>query len=316
MNVLAGDLGGTHARFGIAEFVEDRVHFILTCRLASAKFSELSELVAQFRAEAGTALDDIDAACLAIAGPVSPDGCRARFTNLPWQADADALSGQLGMPVRLTNDFAAIAAGIDNVPASGRVTLQAGDPAPSGVRLAIGAGTGLGVCALLGTGPAMRLLPGEGGHIGFSPQDPTQQRIHDALRARRGRVTAESIVSGPGLTALHEVLAGESLDPATIAMRAIDGDARCRATTDAFFGAYGAVAGDLAMAFLARGGVYLAGGVTQKLLPLLADSPFLANFRAKAEHADLVATMPVHVVTDPDIGLAGAARLALADPSG
>jgi len=104
------------------------------------------------------------------------------------------------------------------------------------------------------------------------------------------------------------VLAGENLDPAVIAERALAGDAAARRTTDLFFAAYGAFAGDMAMTVLARGGVYLAGGVTQRLLPLLAESDFLAAFNAKAEHADMVRRMPVWVVTDPEIGLRGAAE--------
>jgi len=168
----------------------------------------------------------------------------------------------------------------------------------------IGAGTGLGMAILAG----QDILPSEGGHVGFAPRDDTQLRVWTVLQQEHGRVTAERVISGPGLAAIHRVLAGADLDPAVIAERALAGETAARRTTDLFFAAYGAFAGDMAMTVLARGGVYLAGGVTQRLLPLLAGSDFLAAFNAKAEHADMVRRMPVWVVTDPEIGLRGAAE--------
>jgi glucokinase len=233
-----------------------------------------------------------------------------RFTNLPWQADVAALTACTGMPVKLVNDFAAVAAGVTVCTTDQLVTLQVGAPLPGGLRLVIGAGTGLGVAAMLGDGRTLHILPSEGGHVGFSPLDATQSRIHAELLARHGRVTAERVISGPGLRAIHQVLTGQMLDPAEIAQRALAGDQEALATTDAFFSAYGAFAGDLAMAFLPRGGLYLAGGVTQRLLPLIERSPFLTAFNAKAEHAALVAQMPVHVLRDEAIGLTGAAVFA------
>ncbi|MDP1525883.1 MAG: ROK family protein [Rhodocyclaceae bacterium] len=311
MKVLAGDLGGTKALIGIAMIDPGQTPvFTHTRRLASADFSDCRALLASFCAEAGEALHGVTQACLAVAGPISADGRQARFTNLPWQADVAVLAACTGMPVKLVNDFAAVAAGVTVCAADQLVTLQAGTPLPDGLRLVIGAGTGLGVAAMLGEGTTLRILPSEGGHVGFSPLNATQARIHAELLAIHGRVTAERVISGPGLHAIHQVLTGQSLDPAEIAQRAMADDREALATTDAFFSAYAAFAGDMAMAFLPRGGLYLAGGVTQRLLPLLERSPFLATFNAKAEHAALVAQMPVHVLTDTAIGLSGAAVLA------
>jgi len=166
------------------------------------------------------------------------------------------------------------------------------------------------VAAMLGEGKTLRILPSEAGHVGFAPLDATQARIHAGLLALHGRVTAERVISGPGLSAIHLVLTGQRLEPAEIAQQALAGDRDALTTTDAFFSAYGAFAGDMAMAFLPRGGLYLAGGVTQRLLPLLERSPFLPVFNAKAEHAALVAQIPVHILTDGAIGLSGAAVLA------
>lgn len=311
MKVLAGDLGGTKALLGIAT-IEPGLPpvFIHTCRLASADFSDCSALLAYFCNEAGDALQDVTQVCLAVAGPISADGRQARFTNLPWQTDVAALAAVTGMPVKLVNDFAAVAAGVTVCASDQFVTLQAGMPLPGGLRLAIGAGTGLGVAAMMGNGTTLRILPSEGGHIGFSPLDATQSRIHADLLTIHGRVSAERVISGPGLRTIHRVLTGQGLDPAEIAQRALAGDQEALVTTDAFFSAYGAFAGDMAMTFLPQGGLYLAGGVTQRLLPLLERSPFLPVFRAKAEHATLVAQIPVHVLTDGAIGLSGAVLLA------
>jgi len=155
------------------------------------------------------------------------------------------------------------------------------------------------------------ILPGEGGHVGFSPQDEAQARLWQVLKNEYGRVTAERVVSGPGLTDIHRILTGRLLSPAAIAGAALDGsDAAARRSVDMFLSAYGGFAGDMAMAVMARGGVFLAGGIAGKLLPLLSESPFLEAFRSKAEHTALVVEMPIAVATDPALGLRGAAVLA------
>jgi glucokinase len=322
MKVLAGDLGGTKALLGIADLAEGRPKFLLTRRLASADFSGVAGLLEQFRAEAGDALRGVAAACLAVAGPLSADGRRVRFTNLPWESDADELSRQLGMPVRFANDFAAVAAGVSAVAPEQLITLQAGAPVANGLRLAIGAGTGLGVAAVVGEGRNLRILSSEGGHVGFAPANELQDAFAVWLRREHERATAERAISGMGLINLYRFLATretpEDPDPlvaadpaAVIGARALsDAGSLARKAAMEFFACYGAFAGDMALAFMARGGVYLAGGVTQKLQPLLLQSAFLTAFNAKAEHADLAEQMPVLLVTDPEIGLAGAAVLA------
>lgn len=322
MKVLAGDLGGTKALLGIAEFVAGRPQFDFTCRLVSADFSNCADLLATFRAEAGDALHDVTAACLAVAGPVSADGQEVKFTNLPWTAHADSLTAVLGMPVRFVNDFAAVAAGITVVAPEHLVTLQAGEPVADGVKVAIGAGTGLGVAAMVGSGDNLRILPSEGGHVGLAPANRLQDEFAAWLRHEQERATAERTISGMGLVSLYRFMAlGEAADKpdplqaeepaAAIGMRALDDAVSlARRVVLEFFACYGAFAGDMALTWLARGGVFLAGGVTQKLFPLLRASRFLDAFNAKAEHADLAHKMPVHFVADPAIGLTGAAVLA------
>jgi glucokinase len=322
MKVLAGDLGGTKALLGVAEVAGGVPRFILTRRLASADFSCVEDLLRKFMADAGAELSGVSGACLAVAGPVSEDCRQARFTNLPWQADAAVLEPLLGMPLTLANDFVAVAAGIATSPADQRITLQSGAPVADGVRLAIGAGTGLGMATIVTLGDAFRILPGEGGHVGFAPADALQDQFAAYLRDGQARATAERAISGMGLTSLYRFLAQRETadwpdpltteDPAAaIGVRALtDPASLARKAVEMFMAAYGAFAGDMALALMARGGVFLAGGVTQKLLPLLQEGIFMTAFNAKAEHAGLVRKMPVHVVTDPEIGLNGAFGLA------
>lgn len=299
---ICGDIGGTKVLLAL---VDSAGALHEQCRLASADFSSFGDLLGAYLAQINTA---IDGGCLAVAGPVAADGRSARITNLPWIIDCAALEVRHGLgPLRLINDFAGVALGIAAVAPAQLITLQTGEPCPDGVKLVIGAGTGLGMAIMRGD----VILPSEGGHVGFAPQDEAQTLVWRALRQEHGRVTAERVISGPGLTAIHRVLAGETLDPAAIAGRAFAGEVTARRATDLFFAAYGAFAGDMALAVMATGGVYLAGGVTQRLLPLMQESGFLAAFNAKAEHAGLVARMPVHALADPDIGLRGAAACAV-----
>ena len=315
--IVCGDIGGTKALFGIAEIAQGKPHFLFRRRYECAGYASFDDLFAAFRADANAFVGQVGGGCLALAGPVDDDGLTARITNLPWTVDAARCGAAFGLPpLALANDFAAAAAGLAAADAEALVCLQAGEPLADGVRLVVGAGTGLGMAILVPDGAAWRVLPGEGGHLGFSPQDALQARVHAALLAQHGRVTAERVISGPGLAAIHQILAAEAAEPAAIAARALAGESTARASLDVFLAAYGAYVGDMALVVMARGGAYLAGGIAAKILPLLATGPFLAAFNAKAEHAGLARRMPVHVVIDPELGLKGAALLAPAHHAG
>ena len=315
--LLIGDLGGTKVLLGIAEAGAIR----LSRRYASADFSDFSDLLATFFAETGCDPTQITGGCLAIAGPIADDGASARLTNLPWRIDRAALSRRFGLPpLRLVNDFAAAALGAVTAAETQRLTLQAGLPLADAPCLVVGAGTGLGMAIVLpenrpGQRPRWRILPGEGGHLAFAPADEEQLALWRFLRTRHPRVIWEHVVSGPGIGAIHECLTGERLAADAISARALASASAAAAdpawrSLDLFFAAYGAFAGDMALACLPRGGVFLAGGIAARLASLLPRSRFLAAFNAKAEHADLVAHMPVHVATDPALGLHGAWLLA------
>lgn len=309
---ICGDIGGTKALLAIADVAAGRPRFVFRRRYECADFVDFATLFARFRAEAAPHGTALAGGCLAVAGPIDDDGRTAQITNLPWRVDAAACGDSFGLPpLILANDFAAAAAGIAALDADALVTLQAGAPRADSARLVVGAGTGLGLSILVPEPGRWRIVPGEGGHVGFAPRTADDLRIHAALLAAHGRVTAERVISGPGLASIHRILSGEKLAPAEIVERAgADPGSPAHATLEIFLAAYGAYAGDMALAAMARGGVYLAGGIAAKVLPVLRAGVFIAAFNDKQEHEALALRMPVHVVTDTELGLKGAALLA------
>ncbi|MDZ4253022.1 MAG: glucokinase [Sulfuritalea sp.] len=307
--LLCGDVGGTKTLLGLAQDGK----LLVDRRYANANFQDFASLLASFLADTRTEAARIDGGCLAVAGPIADDGRSARLTNLPWNIASEALSSRFGLPgLRLVNDFAAAAMGAVLSPPAQRVTLQQGEVLPGAPCLVVGAGTGLGMAIVLPQDGNWRILAGEGGHVAFAPADGQQMALWAFLQARHGRVTWERVVSGPGLAAIHEFVAGVNLSPEEIAAQAsVHPEGAERRSLELFLAAYGAFAGDMALACLARGGVFLAGGIAAKLLPLLRQSGFLAAFKAKAEHAEIAARMPLHVATDPLLGLQGALHMAL-----
>jgi len=320
--LICGDIGGTKALIALADVQAGAVHLRLRRRYRCADYPDLSAILAEFIGVASDAAlypTDVTGGCLAVAGPIADRGRHARLTNLPWEIDAGMLASELGTgPIRLVNDFAAAAAGIEAVDAAALVELQHGEPENRGVRLVIGAGTGLGVATLVWHGGAeggYRALPGEGGHVGFPPGNDTELELWRYLHAIHGRVTNERVVSGPGLVSIYRFFergaAQEEIAAEQVVARALaDPDGTAARAMELFFRAYGAAAGDLAMAVLPRGGVYIAGGIAAQVLPQLRAGPFLDAFNDKAQHAALTRRFPLRVVTDPELGLKGAARIA------
>lgn len=313
--ILGADVGGTktllEARTGGTRVLQRRYE-----NDAHASFDGLLEgFLQELR---GTCLGTIDRACIAVAGPIggTPAAQRATVTNRPsWQLDAPALAARHGIAqLVLINDFAAVACGLDALQAHERVCLQTGTPVSGGVRLALGPGTGLGVAALADG----RVIASEGGHLGFAPWDDESLGLWQFLGGAQQRVTHEQLVSGNGLLACYRyclhVARGVAPDvaaPAIVVKRALDeGDPVAVHALDLFARCFGTAAGDLALAFLPRGGVFLAGGITARVLPALRRPGFLERFRAKAQHSALVAGLPVYAVLAEDVGLRGALAVA------
>lgn len=301
--LLAGDLGGTKTLLALAQQGPDGLTITREARLASAEFASFDELLRAFLGDAGA---PIDSACFGLAGPT--DSEHAQLTYLPWQLDATDLACRFGIgQVRLLNDFAAAAHGISLLAPEQLQTIQSGQARPQAPRLVIGAGTGLGVAGLVWQNGAYQPIPGEGGHLGFAPQNAQQMDLWRFLHARSGRVTAEDVLCGQGLSRLYAFLGGANKTPEEIGETGINGrDPRATQTLDLWLALYGAFAGDLALHWLPYGGVYIAGGLAAKLMPNLRLKPFLDAFRAKREHKALAEAMPVHLVRDERLGLLGA----------
>jgi glucokinase len=306
--IIGGDLGGTKTLLALAEADAGAIRIVRQKRYASADYPGFDALLGDFLADAPA----IAAACFGVAGPT--DGREAKLTYLPWQLSSAALSRHFAIPhVTLANDFAAAAHGLPLLEAKQVLTLHAGRPLDGAPRVLLGAGTGLDVAGLIRQAGDYQVVSGEGGHFGFSPQTPEQLELARWLLAQSGRVTTEDIVSGPGLARIYAFFGGRPQPAEQIGQAALSGsDLLARRSLDLWLGCYGAFAGDLAMHWLARGGVYLAGGMAAKLMPKSDCTPFIDAFLAKREHRDLVSNMPIHLITAEDLGLRGALALAAA----
>lgn len=320
---LCADIGGTKALVGLAERdALGRVKLVFVRRHLVAQHADFAALLRDFLAEANQALGHapwVDSACLGVAGPVV--GRRVQMTNLPWLLDADAISQQLGgCPVTLVNDFCAAASGMDALDNTQLVCLQRAQAQERAPQLVIGAGSGLGIAFRFWNGQHYQVIPGEGGHMGFAPLDEEQDRLLHALRAGHARLVAEHVVSGPGLTHLYTALLtqhspgrspiGAPPSAEQIQQLARQGDPIALQAADHFLRCYGAVCGDMALATLARGGVFVAGGIALKWRGEMADGRFVRAFCAKGPYAEVMRSMPIHLVTEAQLGLLGAARLA------
>ena len=329
--LLGADVGGTRTTFALA--AEDELPRIAAQHVyPSQDFTSLGDILASFvsRPEVARHYDAIAGVCFSVAGPVANNA--SKLTNLGWMTDGATLARDFKLPVvTLINDFSAAAMGITALGPSDIVTLQTGEPVTGGTRLIVGAGTGLGVGLLTWRGDGYDAQPSEGGHADFAPVDETQDRLLAHLRRSFGHVSYERVVSGPGLMRIFSFLQDDGagipskalldasnkrsdaaeliaefalakLDP--LAVRALD----------LFIAVYGAFAGNMAVTTLARGGVFIAGGIAPKIAAKLKDGAFVRAFVSKGRYGELLATIPVHVVMNPQVGLLGAlyqaARLA------
>ena len=315
---LAGDIGGTKTLLQIS--AADRAREpLLQKSYFNAGYTGLAEILDEFLREAGAS--DIAAACFALAGPVS--GRRVKLTNLPWEVDTDALAARFAISgVSLINDFEAVGLGIAALQPADLLTLQAGEPQVQGGRVVVGAGTGLGVAWLSWQDDGYAIHPSEGGHMDFAPADAIQYELLQYLQQRHGHVSYERVVSGPGIVAIFEFLrdTGRGMPSAQLvaAMREEDAAAvitqfaqrgdepTARMALDLFLGIYGAFVGNMALATLPRGGIYVAGGIAAKIAASIREGLFLRAFLDKGRFTGLLETLPLHIVTNPQIGLLGA----------
>ncbi|MBB3692965.1 glucokinase [Sphingomonas sp. BK580] len=313
MQIVSVDIGGTHARFAIAEVDKGRVQSLgEPVTLKTAEHASLQTAYEAFRARQGGTLPP--AAAIAVASPITGDVIR--LTNNPWVIRPSLIPERLGAEQwTIINDFGAIGHAVAQLPAGdfehlcGPDTDLPGD----GVTTVCGPGTGLGVAQVFKRDGHYWVLPTEGGHMDYAPLDGIEDAILKRLRKTYTRVSAERIVAGPGIVAIYETLAeleGRAVlrrDDKAIWTEALEGtDSIALAALDRFCLALGAVAGDLALAQGAQG-VVIAGGLGLRIKDKLLRSGFDQRFVSKGRFQSMMAAIPVKLITHPQPGLFGAA---------
>ncbi|HEY9804322.1 MAG TPA: glucokinase [Leptolyngbyaceae cyanobacterium] len=335
--LLAGDIGGTKTILRLVEISDSsELKTIFEETYHSGDFPDLVPMVQQFLVKANSPTPQ--KACFAIAGPVVNN--TAKLTNLVWFLDTERLAQELGIPlISLINDFAAVGYGIFGLTKQDILTLQVGKPKPEAPIGVIGAGTGLGQGFLIKQGNHYQVFPSEGGHADFAPRNELEFQLLKYLLDKHDiqRVSVERVVSGQGIVAIYQFLrdrkhatespeiaqivraweqqagqAEKSVDPgAAIGKAAVQKcDRLSEQTLQLFIDAYGAEAGNLALKLLPYGGLYIAGGIAPKILPLIENSNFLLNFSQKGRMRPLLEEIPVHIILNQQVGLIGAALCA------
>ena len=308
---LLADLGGTNIRFALSD--------------AGGPPRGLFRTAADNHPDFETAaLDYLDGrriagAAICVAGPVHHG--RVTATNRAWTLDAAAIGRTLGVgPVRLLNDFEAQALALPNL-AGSRALHPIGPahaPVPEAAKVVIGPGTGLGAAALVPCGEGWTAVPGEAGHMTMAAANEGEATLLAVLRERFGHVSAERVISGDGLVNIHRALDGHRrgrIAPAEVTRRAKAGDATARAAVAHFTAFLGTVAADLALAFAAKGGVHLSGGIIPKLGDLFDGGAFRRRFETKGRFGPYLAAIPTFLITEPEPALTGLAASIRSDPS-
>lgn len=332
MQLLAGDIGGTKTILRLVQAGGNRQETLHEQRFVSSDYADLVPMVKDFLAAAPVTAQP-QAACFAIAGPVVNN--RSQLTNLAWSLGGERIADELKLKtVELINDFAAVGYGVLGLAPDDLCTLQSGAPDTKAPIAIIGAGTGLGQGFLINCGGQYQVFPSEGGHADFAPRSELEfQLLHYLLEKHSiSRVSVERVVSGQGIVSIYQFLrdrnfatesedlaqvvrnweqgAGkrsELADPAAAISKAATSDRLAGRTMEIFIDAYGAAAGNLALKLLPYGGLYVAGGVTAKNMPLIRDGSFLSAFSHKGRMSPLLDKVPVHLVTNQSVGLIGAA---------
>lgn len=331
--LLAGDIGGTKTILRLVESSETLgLKTLYEESFRSGDFPDLVPMVQKFLTTANSRTPE--KACFAIAGPVVKN--TAKLTNLTWFLDKDRLIQELGIPsVSLINDFAAVGYGIFGLTKQDLLTLQVGKYQPAAPMAVIGAGTGLGQGFLIRQDNQYQVFPSEGGHADFAPRNELEFQLLKYLVDKHDiqRVSVERVVSGLGITSIYQFLRDRQIAPespeiaqavrtweqeAQKAEKTVDpgafigsaalqkSDRLSEQTMQLFIEVYGAEAGNLALKLLPYG-LYIAGGIAPKILPLMENGSFLLNFTQKGRMGSLLEEIPVHIILNQQVGLIGAA---------
>jgi len=315
--MLLGDIGGTKARFAL--LVQGQLGSIET--LLVDIYPGIADAIEAFlaRHHGGAAVTH---ACLAIAGPV--DGDRCEITNSGWVVDGPQLRKRFGLgSLRLINDFEATAWSLARLGSRDVYALGSGQAVPGAPAVVLGPGTGLGMACLLPGPGAPMVVASEGGHATLPSSCQQEDAVIDRLRRRFVHVSAERVLSGGGLENLYRTIAAidgvsaPERHATEITKAAIEGSCPIsRAAVDMFCSMLGTVAGNLALTFAARGGVYIAGGIVPQIAEYAGRSTFRERFVAKGRFRNYLEAIPTDVIIHPDPAFIGLKWLAERDHGG
>ena len=324
--ILTGDVGGTKVNLALFDIKKGTPSLSVERSYVSREYPDLVHLLQYFLKETQPKLTH---ACLGVAGPVHEGRCQ--ITHLPWGIDVHELTPLLGTDsVSLINDLAALASAVPYLTPDEVEVIQQGQGDPNGKIGILAAGTGLGQAFLIPEGEGRyRILETEGGQCDFPARNSLEISLRESLGQVSGRVCIEDVLSGPGLIRIFEFMKErdhaiepgwlaeefEQEDPASVISR--NGLSKkfkpCEQALEMFVSVYGAVAGNLALQMMARGGVTIGGGIAPEILPLLKTDLFLEAFRDKGKFRDFMAQIPVKVVMNKRAPLLGAAYFALGE---
>lgn len=313
---LLGDIGATNARFGLqaaSETAPTRIR-LLPC----ADFDGLEAAIRHYLQLENDARPD--EAVLSVATPVS--GAQLTMTNRNWSFSVPQLRARCGFArLQIINDFSALALALPGLAADERRQIGGGAPQAGSTLAVLGPGSGLGVSGLLPFADGWLALASEGGHVSMPARNARESEVLGRVRRRFGHASAERVLSGPGLEALHDALREidhlppETRSAAEVSARGVGGECRrCVEALELFCAMLGTVASDLVLTLGARGGLYIGGGIVPQLGDFFAHSPFRARFEDKGRYSAYLAAVPTYVIDAPYAALSGAARAAESAP--
>jgi glucokinase len=303
--VLLGDIGATNARFSLLS--NGSLNAISSFEVA--KFGQFTDALVIF-IKKHCAHTQIHKALLAIAGPIK--GERIALTNSSWVIDISELQTVFGLEARIINDFEAVALSLPSLTSADLAGIGGGKSELGAPIAVLGPGSGLGVACLVDRSGRRVVIASEGGHATLAPTCEQEDRIVNQLRKRFGHVSAERVISGSGLENIYQTIAAlEALESpprnaAEITKNALNGECQlARRSLQAFCAFLGSFAGNVALTFGARGGVYIAGGIAPRILNFLVQSEFRERFEAKGRFQSYLKAIPTYVITQPAAALLG-----------
>ncbi|TCL02151.1 glucokinase [Sodalis ligni] len=304
---LVGDIGGTNARLCLCD-----IHTGELTQIQSFPGADFPSLESVIRHYLDTQRCRVHCGCIAIACPVSDDN--VTMTNHNWHFSIREIKASLGFEnFQVINDFTAVSLAVPMLSEKDIIKVGGKDPVKNMPIVVYGAGTGLGVSHIIHVDERWISLPGEGGHVDFAPDNEEEDYILSELRKEFGHVSAERLLSGPGLVNIYKAIVRheggipERLTPQDVSDRAMkEGCGYCRRALTIFCAILGRFGGNLALSIAAFGGVYIAGGIVPRFLDFFLHSAFRKNFESKGRFMDYLRDVPVFLIRHPYPGLLGA----------